>query len=771
MNASTNVQLHLFMKEWRRTIPLVLILAILALKSHFIGVLNPQVLGIMSSQAFFGLPLLFALGCGALLVSQEKEQRTIHWLRAMPISRRQILGAKLMAGLATLALAWCISSAMFAVVASSENLPFGFYSDVDVFNPIRPLCTIFVLLTGLALAWKLQSTLLSLILVAPIALLPGLLTATAGSIFHFANLDWIQVVLNLLGIVVVGVYGWRVGMQFLGPASSLAISSPSVARSSPAISWLSMDRLTPHQSLLRQFSVQSRSILFLILAVLVVLPVMGIWIGFSLDNSFLVASPYHLPLYVVLGICLATSWLGVLAYQGDRIGQRVRFLSDRGIAPGRVWLTRHLIPWSILVLSALSAALAFGIVNPHGEVQVGFVWAKSIGVGVVFLAVLSALYVLSQWVGQLIPSPVISAIVAPVFSVLTIAYYVQACVHFNMPIWTVGLLWLVPLLATYLQMKGWMDGNIHWRFWFKHGGWLGVIALVPALSTLVWLASAERMPPEIRRGLESEWTRSLTSQPMQPTPLERGNLAYPDDFGIEDKLNVIMSQIEQGLQPDRILVVMLRDELTLQGILCEAQQNSEAKALYKRLFSIVLECSKSLRRSHEIADQTVADACDMMLVGQLQKSSAKEILDNQLYVISIQHVSDSNKRDDARRIALAVAWNNANRTRRNSSFGKFELPRNSGFVSMGAILTQRSYVDTLTTHLWELLAASNEKAIARLSEQVRLDWNANFVGTDINLVSPYDFVRQATLCPAAFWRGKWEEQAIELMQRIEGARP
>ena len=38
---------------------------------------------------------------------------------------------------------------------------------------------------------------------------------------------------------------------------------------------------------------------------------------------------------------LAASWLGVLAFQGDLLQERIRFLAERGVSPTKVWCTRH----------------------------------------------------------------------------------------------------------------------------------------------------------------------------------------------------------------------------------------------------------------------------------------------------------------------------------------------------------------------------------------------------------------------------------------------
>ena len=48
---------------------------------------------------------------------------------------------------------------------------------------------------------------------------------------------------------------------------------------------------------------------------------------------------------------LAASWLGVLAFQGDGVQDRIRFLAERGVSPAKIWWTRHAPPLSLLAVA------------------------------------------------------------------------------------------------------------------------------------------------------------------------------------------------------------------------------------------------------------------------------------------------------------------------------------------------------------------------------------------------------------------------------------
>jgi hypothetical protein len=76
----------LFWKDTRQILPLVWLQLGLGIVLQLLIMLNrqnpftPQVLLIV------GMPSLFALGVGALLVGQEKERRTMDWIRWLAVA-------------------------------------------------------------------------------------------------------------------------------------------------------------------------------------------------------------------------------------------------------------------------------------------------------------------------------------------------------------------------------------------------------------------------------------------------------------------------------------------------------------------------------------------------------------------------------------------------------------------------------------------------------------------------------------------------------------
>ena len=57
----------------------------------------------------FLLPALFAIGAAAVLVGQEKEQKTLWWLASMPTSPSRVFWIKLATSVVGLVIVWGVS--------------------------------------------------------------------------------------------------------------------------------------------------------------------------------------------------------------------------------------------------------------------------------------------------------------------------------------------------------------------------------------------------------------------------------------------------------------------------------------------------------------------------------------------------------------------------------------------------------------------------------------------------------------------------------------
>ncbi len=163
----------LFWKETRQVIPLILILVAVALLLMTVG------LAFSSTSRTFGysalytpmiLPTLYAAGAAALLVGQEKEQKTLWWLMSLPTPASRLIKLKFVVALAGLIVIWLcgwlltLLASFVGAIPRTASLPFTLRS--------IHLHSVFVLVCGFYSAWRLKNTFASLIAIIPLASIP-----------------------------------------------------------------------------------------------------------------------------------------------------------------------------------------------------------------------------------------------------------------------------------------------------------------------------------------------------------------------------------------------------------------------------------------------------------------------------------------------------------------------------------------------------------------------------------------------------------------------
>ncbi|MFY8199184.1 MAG: ABC transporter permease, partial [Pirellula staleyi] len=379
-----NILLHLLRKESRQLVPLIAILASLALVFQFLGLINGEISNRLGEVALLGMPSLFAVGAGALLVGQEKDQRTIHWLQSMPIPKAQVVRSKLLAALLSLVVVWLVSFGLYALFLPLRNRSMDSQFFEGSANAINwPLNTLFLLLSGLGLAWRFKSSFTSLFAIIPLAMVPWFLSESLAfvvRVFTDARLEPNSGELALLnagcltiGAIVVTVVGWREGLRFLqATPAPIAAKSLLGTLASPVrtVDWTARTPSAQGQVLVRQFSKQNRVELLSVFAIIIVSIALGCYASYMEwwqpsrgPNGSLILS--------IFAAALATSYMGVISFQGDQLQNRIRFLADRGVPPGLVWRTRHAVPIAMLVTSGLLVfaliAIAPGRSNDQGQ--------------------------------------------------------------------------------------------------------------------------------------------------------------------------------------------------------------------------------------------------------------------------------------------------------------------------------------------------------------------------------------------------------------------
>ncbi|HBJ37090.1 MAG TPA: hypothetical protein DDZ51_20530, partial [Planctomycetaceae bacterium] len=146
---------RLWWKELRQLLPMMILLptiATLLTTFHLFSSGPNQFSWSAGIAVFLGMPGLFAVGAGALLVGQEKELRTIQWLSSLPIRPQTIVRVKTATAVVGLGILWMISGLYFAWREKYE-------SPMTDVGPLSawPVNSFFILFAGLALAWRIKS--------------------------------------------------------------------------------------------------------------------------------------------------------------------------------------------------------------------------------------------------------------------------------------------------------------------------------------------------------------------------------------------------------------------------------------------------------------------------------------------------------------------------------------------------------------------------------------------------------------------------------------
>lgn len=183
-----------------------------------------------------------------------------------------------------------------------------------------------------------------------------------------------------------------------------------------------------------------------------------------------------MPVLATLSIMLTmlpTLW-GVWAMHHDQRQGLFRFLSDRGSSPTGIWLSKHAV-WLPQVLSlALIAGTTLGL---HSQRAAEF----GLFVGFALVGALQG-YAAGQWLAQLIRSPLTSLFLASVLSLLLAGW--------SRLLWEIHAPWLyqlVPaatlLFASWVHARDWLEERWTWRAWLK----IVLAVLLPAAELVLAL--------------------------------------------------------------------------------------------------------------------------------------------------------------------------------------------------------------------------------------------------------------------------------------------
>lgn len=791
-------------KEIRQVLPLVWMQLILGICFQLLFLLGDNRSSMPRILLFAGMPSLFALGVGALLVGQEKERRSLDWLRSLPIAAADLLRVKLAVGLIALIVVWGLNLlllAMFVAPRYAWRLPT--LPDSWSYDPgwefLWPLQSIFFLLAGFATAWTFRSSLVALLTLIPIALLPAAVSlglhdlyrrfSDSSTIAHDPS-PWLWAAVFVALSLWLLVAGWRRGQRAL--AAEAFSDKRRSWRRSPFNPWSETPvwqcpPYAPAAMLVWQFVRQNWTVLLGLAALLLVAVLL----------SFEDSRPGGRVALAGILFLLATSWLGVLAFHGDSLQERIRFLAERGVSPAQTWLTRHAVPLSLLAIALF--ALTFLLPgSSQSNPVLDFRSSPSLLLALACLALFT--YAVSQAVGQMVRSATIAAISAPVAAWLLAVYGVFLLTGLGLPLWSLAVLGLLPWLATYLLMRRWMDSRLGLGFWGTHGGLLAIGILAPLIPLGLALAWQPAMPGSVRRPLQDEAQRygaSLSdprelvlrfrdSEPGQAPP-SQDDKPPPQSRTEEGQLvcDALATELALDVGPIRFVprvTSYLLGEASLARMALQQHGDSPSRReRYCRAVSLLETFVQRLRLSWRLLEQDGADLIEIWLVAELGRPEARTWLTPELYPRVVRTLSDGAARQAARRRAVVLSWaacrEQFRRDTPDDRLGGYSWQGRSALYLVNRF-TRRRALDYLTWQMLQWLEdGEHQDSVARRQElakywgKAELHYGLGTGGKFLRADVPAEFVFPvegfSPLAPGGQWHAGWERQARELAQQLE----
>ncbi len=683
MSAASSVYAGLFWKETRQIVPLVAMLAgttfLVLLLWTFAGPEAQRMIHLRGDYLLFLMPGLFAAGAGAILVGQEKETRTLWWNAAMPIDPAAMIGCKLAIALAGLGAIWLIAFSLLLM------LPF------DVGNSV-PLAstdvarwvsyTLFLLATGFFTAWRFQSAFTSLLMLVPIALLPGIITTLTSN--HYRRLTGqnylvdekalpldLVIHLSMFGLMLWLVF--RAGQKTLGPANEepfgLALSDYKPRLPKPAVQEEASFRI-PFSALVWQ-TFHQNLIAWLFLASLVVAGAAALAVFSRIHFDRYDLLPHFLSVVALAGGS-GISWLGVAAFAGDGSSKRMRFLADRGVSPTLAWLTRHAAAASffalVLFLYGLSTLFTESSDKPLGDTMPVLSLAT-------LTLVVFVIYGVSQWVSQTIRIVSANFVLAPVVSGIVLLWLGFAATDLR-----ASLPWLLtcaslPYFATWLVMRWHMDDQGPLRMMFAGLVTLTLLVVLPLVPSAYTVITWPRVSSSRIAALQVESQKLGIQQAAEPMLLKsKADINLVEAPRTRADIDEYLRTLHR--RPQDLLAIGIRDAdaATPLGISSDilqtainraslvtiqfkhASDDAEAKALLSEWIHSLTIITKRLRRSDSWDDQEAADFVEIWLVQTLAQDPIAELRNESPFKETAAMLVDVDNRNQARRRAVLTRW-------------------------------------------------------------------------------------------------------------------
>lgn len=677
------------------------------------------------------LPALFAVGAAAVLVCQEREQRTLSWLTSLPIPGSRVIMAKFTAATAGLIAMWIACWCLCLLINLGESNPRangfmlrGVSSDFIAFMHVH---SFFVLICGFYTAWRIKNTFASLIAILVLAAIPlvlleswyALRTLTTG--LRFVEPAYSAAATMLVTLPVMAIIGW---LAYRAAIRSLSPSEPPSLPARGAGDWSNpwSVRLTgPRPEAPFRFSISSlvwQSIHHNRLALTgIISMVLAGFIGLlALARSGLGETGgfvFGCLLISALGVC----WLGVFAFTGDGSSKKLRFFAERGISPTKILIGRQLFGLSVLAsLVLLYALCSYQLPNDTSEESLYLPSAASVAI------VVWVIYVTSLWICQLIPTLAASAILAPVVSLAAVYWLGFSAIELETPLWLIIAVGSGPLVVAWLMMQRFMDGGRRWSLWLVGGIAVLLFIFVPMIPLARQVTLIPTIPADVKAQLETEadplW-RQTRMQPAKRITLTESSIVNQAEFremsvaqaaevldqrrwGPSDQLQIPPADAATPLTINYQALIQALSGATYQKLKFQMNpdDDSEAEALGEWISTLTL-IGRGLRNSTNFYDQEHADTIEIWLTQALASDPVTQLRDQPYYREAIALISDSETRNQARHRAVLVSWYAWQLWKRGELPGQdlLAMPQ-SRSISNLAILSLQRQTDSSTKQRW-----------------------------------------------------------------------
>ena len=701
MNQPTFRPHGLIWKETRQVIPLVLMLVGVAVFLVVVWALADSPTNSLGDVGHFlplALPALYAAGAGAILIGQEKESRTLLWFTSLPIPPSRIFLVKLCVAFAGLMVMWlcCLLLAMAAdMMGLSRGVVQGPSAEESMAGSLYWFVqSVFVLCCGFYTGWKFKQTFTSLVAIVPFAVVPYVVAQFIAPMVleqryqTSAYESWILNLATLVGIAVVGWLAYRAAMHELSP------SEPEIVSASPPTSlhaWRPAASVPAPTSPFR-FSLSSlvwQSIhhngwflTTVALAVILGSACMGLAGDWEAAKSDIPLIPFG----IITGV-LAVSWLGVFAFNGDGSALRMRFLAERGVSPTLAWMGRHAIGISIMSLGVLiyfaCSYRTMSWTSAYRQPKPGI--PSTLMVACVFWTV----YSVSQWTSQWIRTIAASAVLAPVFSSLVAYWFVTTSIEQDAPFWLLLVCSAIPMLATWMMMRHYMDSNRTWPIWTTSIMTAGLLAILPTLPFAIEVAKFPGITLATRARLFAD-ANDIPALVVPAQSMMRGAsvidpLRNDTGLSVESVVKLLDAQDHSPkvffaagnfdakqhvpLHSDQFILLDSRANADFAKVrLIDSPDDERLIQEFGEWIDAQVHIAARLRLSNRWLDQSEADAVEIWLTQAMHSPALTPLLDREFAKRAITYLADQTARTEARRRAVLVSW----RDRKPSDLGGYD---------------------------------------------------------------------------------------------------